>query len=93
MLAIGRGLMSQPEFLAIDEPSFGLAPNLRSDVFRTIGQIKGRDISIILVEQSVTEVADLADRVYLLEDGRIAFEGTKEQVHNNPHVRKAFLGK
>lgn len=92
MLAIGRGLMSAARFLAIDEPSFGLAPNLRTDVFEKIGEINQSGISILLVEQSVAQASELADRIYLMEDGRIVFEGGKEEVLSNEHVKEVFLG-
>ena len=92
MLAIGRGLMSNAKFLAIDEPSFGLAPSLRTDVFEKISGINQSGISILLVEQSVTEASELADRIYLMEDGRLVFEGGKEEVLSNEHVKEAFLG-
>ena len=92
MLAIGRGLMSQAKFLAIDEPSLGLAPIMRHDVFRTIKEINTRGISILLVEQSVARIAEMADRTYLMEDGRIVFEGGKDEALRDEHVREVFLG-
>ena len=92
MLAIGRGLMSDAKFLAIDEPSFGLAPHLRIDVFKKISEINKSGISILLVEQSVAQASELADRIYLMEDGRIVFEGGKEEVLSNEHVKEVFLG-
>lgn len=92
MLAIGRGLMSNARFLAIDEPSFGLAPGLTKDVFRKISEIKESGISVLLVEQNVTQASKIADRIYLMEDGRIVFEGGKEEALNNEHVKKVFLG-
>lgn len=92
MVAIGRGLMSNAKFLAIDEPSFGLAPIVRAEVFRTISEIRRTGMSILLVEQSTTEISGLADRVYLMEDGKIALEGTEEEVLSNDYVKKAFLG-
>lgn len=92
MVAIGRGLMSNAKFLAIDEPSFGLAPIVRAEVFKTIAEIRRTGISILLVEQSTTEISGLADRVYLMEDGRIVLEGTEQEVMSNEHVKKAFLG-
>ncbi len=92
MLAIGRGLMSNPRFLAIDEPSFGLAPNLRVDVFSAIDQIRKRGASILLVEQSTAIACDYADRIYIMEDGCIQLEGTKEEVLGNEEVRRVFLG-
>jgi branched-chain amino acid transport system ATP-binding protein len=92
MLAIGRGLMSNARFLVVDEPSFGLAPNLRIDVFNKIKEIKESGISVLLVEQSVAEASKLADRIYLMEDGRIVFEGGKEEALSNEHVKEVFLG-
>lgn len=92
MLAIGRGLMSNPKFLAIDEPSFGLAPNLRVDVFRAIDEIRERAVSILLVEQSTTIAAQYAHRIYAIEDGKIMFEGTNEEAMSNEKIRKIFLG-
>jgi branched-chain amino acid transport system ATP-binding protein len=92
MLALGRGLMSDAKLLAIDEPSFGLAPNLRSHVFKTIREINHRGISIILVEQNIPQVSDLADRIYLMEEGVITFEGDKQAALDNDHLREVFLG-
>ncbi len=92
MLAIGRGLMSQAKFLAIDEPSLGLSPIVRRDVFRTIKEINTGGISILLVEQNVARIAEMADRTYLMEDGRIVFEGGKDEALKDEHVREVFLG-
>jgi len=92
MVAIGRGLMSNASFLAIDEPSFGLAPIVRTEVFKTISEIRKSGLTILLVEQSTTEITGLADRVYLMEDGKIVLEGTEEEVLSNDYVKKAFLG-
>ena len=92
MLAIGRGLMSEARFLAIDEPSLGLAPIVRRDVFRTIKEINETGASILLVEQSVAQISEMADRTYLIEDGRIVFEGSKNDALKDEHVREVFLG-
>ena len=92
MLAIGRGLMSNAKFLAIDEPSLGLAPNLRAEVFKKISDINKGGITVLMVEQDVTEAAEYVDRIYLVEDGRIVFEGTEEEVFKNEHVKEVFLG-
>jgi len=92
MLAIGRGLMSSARFLALDEPSLGLAPNLRVDVFNKISEINKDGISILLVEQNVSQVLDMLDRIYLMEDGRIVFEGGKKDVLNNERMKEVFLG-
>ena len=92
MLAIGRGLMSSAKLLAIDEPSFGLAPILRTDVFRKIAEINKTGTSILLVEQNVTEASKLIKRSYVIEDGRIVFEGDKKDLLNDKHIKKVFLG-
>lgn len=92
MLAIGRGLMSNANFLALDEPSFGLAPKLRVEVFKKIADIKEKGASILLVEQSTTLASNYADKIYILEDGKIVFDGTKEEAMNNQEVREVFLG-
>lgn len=92
MLAIGRGLMSSPQFLAIDEPSFGLAPNLRVDVFKAIEEIRQRGTSILLVEQSTTIASEYAHRIYAIEDGKIVFEGSREEALSNDEFKKIFLG-
>jgi branched-chain amino acid transport system ATP-binding protein len=92
MLAVGRGLMSNPRFLAIDEPSFGLAPNLRVDVFKAINDIRERGASILLVEQSTGIASDYADRVYVLEDGKIVFEGGSDEALSSEVFRKVCLG-
>lgn len=92
MLAIGRGLMSNAKIIAIDEPSFGLAPNLRIDVFNRIKEINNKGITIILVEQTVAETMHLISRFYLMEDGKIVFQGTEKEALSSEHVRQAFLG-
>ena len=92
MLAIGRGLMSNPNFLAIDEPSLGLAPKLRSEVFEKIREIKQNGRNILIVEQSTSEVSELADYIYLLEDGRIIHQGSSLDEVNDDHFKKVYLG-
>lgn len=92
MLAIGRGVMSSAKFLALDEPTLGLAPNTSAELFRIVTEINKNGVGIILVEQSVVHASELADRVYLLEDGRMVFEGRKEEALNNEHVKAVFLG-
>jgi len=92
MLAIGRGLMSSAKFLAIDEPSLGLAPNLRTDVFAKIAEINESGTSVLLVEQSVVQTSKLANRIYIMEDGKITFEGSKEEIMSNEYIKEAFLG-
>ena len=92
MLAVGRGLMSNAAFLAIDEPSLGLAPNLRADVLTKIREINQRGISILLVEQSSPKALDIADRIYLMEEGKIVFKGNKEEALNGNDFKEAFMG-
>jgi len=92
MVAIGRGLMSSAKFLAIDEPSFGLAPILRSEVFKTIDSIHKTGRSVLMVEQVASEVAGIADRLYLMEDGKIVLEGTEKDFMSCERVRKVYLG-
>ena len=90
MLAIGRGLITAPDLLALDEPSGALAPQLAERVFQTIEQISD-DVTILLVEQHVDRALGLADYAYLLENGRIATEGTGDELLESDHVRDAYL--
>jgi branched-chain amino acid transport system ATP-binding protein len=92
MLTLGRGIMSCAKLLAIDEPSLGLGPIVRNEVFNRIRDINDSGITVLLVEQNVTHVLDFLDRVCLLEDGRIVFEGLKEEALANDHVKDVFLG-
>lgn len=90
MLAIGRGLITDPDLLALDEPSGALAPQLAERVFETIERIS-EDVTILLVEQHVDRALGLADYAYLLENGRIATEGTGDELLESEHVREAYL--
>jgi branched-chain amino acid transport system ATP-binding protein len=92
MLAIGRALMSQPVLLCIDEPSTGLAPIIRAEVFEKIAEIRNLGITILLVEQDVSTVFKMATRNYVLSSGKIIAEGTGEQLIQNEVVRKTYLG-
>jgi len=93
MLAIGRGLMSSADFLAIDEPSLGLAPNIRSEVFKKISAINKEGASILLVEQSIAnEITDICDRIYIIEDGKIVVGGEREKVLNETNIKEIFFG-
>lgn len=91
MLALGRGLMSSANVLMIDEPSMGLAPTLAEDVYNKIEKIRKLKVSILVVEQNVDLVADLADRFYLIENGRIISEGTKE-ILDKVLLKEAYIG-
>ena len=92
MVAIGRGLMSGPRLLMLDEPSLGLAPLLVDEVLDTVRKLKDEGISILLVEQNVREALDLADRGYVLQTGRIVSEGTGQELMESDIFREAFLG-
>lgn len=92
MLAIGRGLMSTPQILLLDEPSLGLAPTLLKQVFETIQQINTQGISILLVEQNARKALGIANRGYIFETGRIALEGTADKLQTDDRVRRAYLG-
>lgn len=92
MLTIGRGIMSNANLLAIDEPSFGLAPIIRNEVFQKIKSIRQDGTTILLVEQNVSQVVDFANRICLIEDGKIIFEGDKQAALLDEHVNQVFLG-
>ena len=92
MVAIGRGLMSRPHILMLDEPSLGLAPLLVDEVLDTVRKLKAEGITILLVEQNVREALDLSDRGYVLQTGRIVGEGSGEELLESNMFREAFLG-
>jgi len=92
MVAIARGLMTQPVCVMLDEPSLGLAPKLVGQVADMIRAIRARGITVMLVEQNARLALDLADRAYVLQTGRIALEGPSREVLNNQEVRAAYLG-
>jgi branched-chain amino acid transport system ATP-binding protein len=92
MLAIGRGLMSRPKLLMLDEPSLGLAPKLVTKLFEVIKTINEEGVTILLVEQNVRHALELADRGYVLETGKIILEGEGRQLIENEHVKRAYLG-
>lgn len=92
MLAIARGLMSNADFLAIDEPALGLQPNLRVEVARIIKEINNQGKTILVVEQNIPQITDLADKLYVLEEGHITFEGSKNDALSNENLKEIFLG-
>ena len=92
MLAIARGLMSNPKLLLLDEPSLGLSPVLIETLFEIIKEIKSRKITILLNEQNAAMALRLADRGYVLQLGNIMLEGTGNELLNNDQVRKLYLG-
>jgi len=92
MLAIARALMSKPKLLGIDEPSLGLAPTLKEKVLDSIKEIWRSGVTVLLVEQDVSITLATAQRIYVLAHGRIAVEGTKEELMKNRDVREIYLG-
>jgi branched-chain amino acid transport system ATP-binding protein len=92
MLAMGRGLMSRPKLLLLDEPSMGLAPILVEEIFEIIKRINAQGTSILLVEQNAAMALSIANRGYVLETGRIVLEGDARKVMDDPQVRAAYLG-
>ena len=92
MLAISRGLMSEPTVLLMDEPSMGLAPLLVREIARTIRALKDEGATILLVEQMASVALQLADHAYVLENGRVSLAGTGRELADNPDVKRAYLG-
>jgi branched-chain amino acid transport system ATP-binding protein len=92
MLAIARGLMSLPRLLVLDEPSLGLAPIIVEGVFQVIKDIKQEGVTILLVEQNVSQALSLSDRAYVLEQGQVALSGFGKDLLDNPHIKKLYLG-
>ena len=92
MLAIGRGLMSLPKLLMLDEPSLGLAPLMVRQILETVQEANARGMAVLLVEQNVQHSLKLAHRGYVLESGRIVLEGKGSDLLGDPHLKKAYLG-
>lgn len=92
MLVIGRALMAKPKLLLMDEPSMGLAPKIVEDIAKIIGEINAQGVPVILVEQNAELALELADYAYVLETGSLALEGPADELHDNEHVRAAYLG-
>jgi branched-chain amino acid transport system ATP-binding protein len=92
MLAIGRGLMSEPKLLILDEPSLGLSPILVEEMFALVGRLNAEGLSILLVEQNVVQSLAIAHRAYVLEGGRIALSGRASELAEHPGLRKSYLG-
>jgi branched-chain amino acid transport system ATP-binding protein len=92
MLAMGRAMMQGPRFLALDEPSMGLAPIVVEEIFKTILRINKEGVTILLVEQKATMALRIANRAFVLETGSIALGGTHDELIKNPMIRKAYLG-
>jgi branched-chain amino acid transport system ATP-binding protein len=92
MLAMGRGLMSRPKLCLFDEPSYGLAPLLVAEIFRIIRQLRDEGITILLIEQNVRHSLEIADRAYVLENGRVCLQGECGELLESETVRQAYLG-
>ena len=92
MLAIGRALMARPRILMLDEPSLGLAPIIVQEIFRIIAEINRLGTTVLLEEQNTRQALSLSRRGYVLENGRIALEGSGAELLGNEHVRRAYLG-
>lgn len=93
MLAMGRGLMSSPELILLDEPSLGLAPLLINTIFEIIKEIKSMGKTILLVEQNAFKALSIADRAYVLEQGKISASGPASELIRDPKIQEAYLGK
>lgn len=92
MLAVGRALMTNCNFIMLDEPSMGLAPVLKYELFRALKLLNEEGMTILLIEQNANLALHLAHRGYVLDTGEIVAEGTGEELLNNPEVKKAYLG-
>jgi len=92
MLAIGRGLMSKPKLLLFDEPSWGLSPLLSKVIYEVIGQINHSGVTVLLIEQNVRIALELANRAYVVENGRIMKHGDSRNMLDDEHIQEAYLG-
>lgn len=92
MLVLGRGLMSRPRLLMIDEPSLGLAPKILLEIYKTLELFLQEGVTILLSEQNVQQALKVATRGYVLENGRVAMEGSSEYLLNSEHIKLAYLG-
>ena len=92
MLALGRGLISQPDFLLVDEPSLGLAPKAARAVLEMLHTLKENGITILLVEQNVLSTLEISDRAYVLDQGRVVLEGPGADLRQNKLVSQIYFG-
>ena len=92
MVAIGRALMARPRIVLFDEPSLGLAPTIVDDMFDIITRVRTEGAAVLLVEQNVLKALEVADRAYVLEQGRIVTSGLPDELLKQPHIREAYLG-
>ena len=92
MLAIGRGLMTASDMLMLDEPSLGLSPVAVETMLEALRSLNQTGLTLLLVEQNIEAVLNIATRIYLIEDGRTVLEGKPEEIRNNPVIRESYLG-
>ena len=92
MLAVARGLMSEPKIILLDEPSMGLAPLIVNQIYDLIKEIRDSGITVLLVEQNAKKALSICDYAYVLENGGIKLEGTGNELSSNEDVKKAYLG-
>jgi branched-chain amino acid transport system ATP-binding protein len=92
MLAVGRALMRKPRLLVLDEPTTGLAPKLAADAYAALGDLRGHGLTVVVAEQQVPLALSIADRGYVIENGRIDLTGTSADLRDNPDVQRAYLG-
>jgi branched-chain amino acid transport system ATP-binding protein len=92
MLAIGRGLMAEPQLIILDEPSLGLSPLLVEELFTLISRINTDGVTVLLVEQNVAQSLEVADRAYILAEGKFALSGSAADIGVDPELKRAYLG-
>jgi len=92
MLAIARGIINDPQLLMLDEPSMGLAPKVVQDVFQAVVTIRSNGIAVLILEQNARHALEMADRAYVLQNGRIVLAGSSSEILSTPEVKKAYLG-
>ena len=92
MLAIARGLMSMPKLLILDEASLGLAPLIVEEIFQVIQHIRSDGVTVLLVEQNVSQALSISDRGYVIEEGRLALAGSASDLINDPQIKRLYLG-
>ena len=92
MLAVGRALMAEPKLLMLDEPTTGLAPKLAAEAYDALGRLRAEGLTVLVAEQQVPLALDLADRGYVLENGRVELAGTSDELASDPAVQRAYLG-
>ncbi len=92
MLAVGRALMSKPKLLMLDEPTTGLAPLLAAEAYRALARLRDSGLTLVVAEQQVPLALELAERGHVMEQGRLGFSGTSDELAGNPEVQRAYLG-